>query len=72
MEEAIISVSNLKKTFRTHKRGAGILEALKSLVKRKYVNFPALKGINLEVHKGEIVGFIRDNATAVSTEGVAT
>ncbi len=67
MAEPIISVSNLKKTFRTHKRGAGIAEALKSLVKRKYVSFPALKGINLEVQKGEIVGFIGPNGAGKST-----
>ncbi len=67
MEEAIISVSNLKKTFRTHKRGAGIVEALKSLVKRKYVSYSALKGINLEIQKGEIVGFIGPNGAGKST-----
>ncbi len=67
MGEAIISVKGLKKTFRTHKRGAGILEALKSLVKRKYVNFAALKGIDLQVNAGEIVGFIGPNGAGKST-----
>jgi ABC-2 type transport system ATP-binding protein len=67
MVEAIISVTGLKKTFRTHKRGAGIIEALRSLVKRKYVNFPALKGIDLQVNAGEIVGFIGPNGAGKST-----
>ena len=41
----IIEVKNLKKVFKTHKREAGIGNAIASLFRRKYVIKEALKGI---------------------------
>ncbi len=63
----IISVRYLKKSFRTHRRGQGLLEAIKSIFKRQYVTSHALKGINFSVDKGELVGFIGPNGAGKST-----
>jgi len=44
-----IHVKNLKKTFKTHKREHGLLNAVKSLVKRKYQIKHALKGVSFDI-----------------------
>jgi len=63
----IISVSNLRKTFKTHSRGGGLTEAFKSVFARKYVYKHALKGISFDIKPGEIVGFIGPNGAGKST-----
>lgn len=63
----VISVKNVKKAFKTYKRGAGIFEAVKSLFFRKYSVKKALKGINLKVDEGEILGLIGPNGAGKST-----
>ncbi|MEM4247811.1 MAG: ATP-binding cassette domain-containing protein, partial [Candidatus Nanoarchaeia archaeon] len=58
---------NLKKTFKSYKRGAGLLEAFKVLVAGKHEIKRALKGISFEVEEGEILGFIGPNSAGKST-----
>ncbi|MBI4095877.1 MAG: ATP-binding cassette domain-containing protein [DPANN group archaeon] len=67
MEEAIITVKNLKKAFRTYRREAGLLESIKSLFVRNFKEVRALKGVDFEIQKGEIVGFIGPNGAGKST-----
>ncbi len=63
----IIQVKNLKKSFKTFKREAGLFSAFKSLISRKYKIAHALKGISFEIPKGEILGFIGPNGAGKST-----
>jgi len=64
---AIVEVKNLKKSFKTYHREAGLLEAFKSLVARKHKIVHALKGVDLKVEKGEILGLIGPNGAGKST-----
>ncbi len=64
---AIIEVKNLRKSFKTYHREAGLLEAFKSLVARKHKIVHALKGVDLKVEEGEILGLIGPNGAGKST-----
>lgn len=63
----VIAVKNLKKTYKTHNREQGLLNAIKSLFHRKYEYKEALKGISFDVDEGEILGFIGPNGAGKST-----
>jgi ABC-2 type transport system ATP-binding protein len=62
-----IQVKNLKKVYKTHEREPGLINAIKSLVNRKYEFKEALKGITFEVEEGEILGLIGPNGAGKST-----
>lgn len=63
----IMTVKDLKKTYKTYERGSSFVETLKSLVARKTITIEALKGISFHVERGELLGFIGPNGAGKST-----
>lgn len=64
---AIIEVKKLVKTYKTLEKEEGMIGYIKNLVKPKYKEFKAVKGINFEIQEGELVGYIGENGAGKST-----
>ncbi len=62
-----IIVKNLNKTFKVNVRDSGLINAFKSLVKRKYKEIKAVDNISFQIDEGEIVGYIGPNGAGKST-----
>ena len=62
-----IELKNICKSFKLFKREAGLKGALRSFVKRNYQEFHALKNINLNIEKGEIIGILGENGAGKTT-----
>jgi len=63
----VIEVKNLSKTFKIKLKEKGLKGSLKSIFKPRYKEIKAVKNINLEVEKGEIIAFIGPNGAGKST-----
>lgn len=64
---AIIEAKKLSKTFKVKLKEKGLKGSLKSMTKPKYKIVEAVKDINFEVEKGEIIAFIGPNGAGKST-----
>jgi ABC-2 type transport system ATP-binding protein len=67
MNSPIISVQNLSKTYKVHKKDPGFTGSLKSLYNRKYETVQAVKDISFEIQPGELIGFIGPNGAGKTT-----
>jgi len=63
----MIEVSDLRKSFKVHKKEAGLKGSLKGLIKRQWEEKHALKGVSLKVEAGEIVGLVGANGAGKTT-----
>ena len=62
-----IEVHGLSKTFTTYRRGSSFAEVVKSIFKREKVEVQALKGIDVSIESGELIGFLGPNGAGKST-----
>ena len=63
----LIDVRGLSKTYTTYRRGSTIREVMASIISRKAVEVPAVKGISFSIEAGELVGFLGPNGAGKST-----
>jgi ABC-2 type transport system ATP-binding protein len=64
---SIIEAKGLDKTFKVYSRGEGISGYLKSFISRDYEEVHAVRDLDLEIERGEMVGYIGPNGAGKST-----
>ncbi len=67
MEDVLIKVNHVSKSFRIAKQKQGILNAIKHMVKPNYIVKKAVDDINFTIKEGEMVGFLGPNGSGKST-----
>ncbi len=65
--DTVISVSQLKKTFKTKIKKEGLHGSVKALFRPEYREIEAVSGIDLEVRRGELIAFLGPNGAGKST-----
>ncbi len=66
-EYPIITVQNLKKTFKVYRHHRGLRGSFKNLFTREHHLIHAVNGINFDIKKGELVGYLGPNGAGKST-----
>ncbi len=64
---AIIEVKDLVKTYKIVQKEDGLIGYVKNLIRPKYKEIVAVKGINFNIEEGELVGYIGENGAGKST-----
>lgn len=67
MSDLHIQVKDLSKTYRVPVREEGLRASIRSLMRPRYDEIPAVRGINFAVSAGEMVGFIGPNGAGKTT-----
>ena len=66
----IIETKRLSKTYRRVRKGEGLKESTRSLVKREYEEKEAVKELDLSVEEGEFIGLIGPNGAGKGDSSV--
>lgn len=64
---AIITVKNLKKSYRVHEKEPGLSGTIRSLFHRKFHDVSAVSDISFSIQPGELIGFIGPNGAGKTT-----
>ena len=67
MEDNIIQVANLSKSFDISSKEPGVKGTLKHFFKRETKSIEVIKNVNFQIKKGEIVGFLGANGAGKTT-----
>jgi ABC-2 type transport system ATP-binding protein len=62
-----IEVRNLRKTFRTKRKAAGMSGSMRALIRPEYSSVEAVRGLTFQMEPGELLGFIGPNGAGKST-----
>lgn len=65
--ETVVKIENLCKNFEYYEKGQGLQGSIKNLFSRKKLWKEAVKNLNFQVYKGEIVGFLGPNGAGKTT-----
>jgi ABC-2 type transport system ATP-binding protein len=64
---SVIEIRGLRKSYRVYQKKEGLAASFRSLLHREYRDVPAVKGIDLDVAKGEFVAFLGPNGAGKTT-----
>jgi len=67
MEEKVIEIKNITKIYNLYDKPSDRLKETIFPLKKRHKEFVALKNVNFDVHKGEILGIIGKNGSGKST-----
>jgi ABC-2 type transport system ATP-binding protein len=62
-----IETQELRKSYISHKKAPGVWGGIKGLFSREKVEIEAVKGINLQIKQGELIGFLGPNGAGKTT-----